>query len=158
MLQIFLNEHIYDIHEHRGAKPHKAPLDFWARPRMIYDIFNLLSIFSHKRCPKIQGKNFEKKTLRQIHRPVNCDPCENVQTKSLLRDFELQAANISSAKHILENFPDCSMLRRHPQPPPSNFEPLVMAGKNAGGFEIKLDDGKSLADSLNSATDPKVWP
>ena len=46
------------------------------------------------------------------------------------------------------------MLRRHPQPPPSNFEPLVMAGKNAGGFEIKLDDGKSLADSLNCANDP----
>jgi len=46
------------------------------------------------------------------------------------------------------------MLRRHPQPPPSNFEPLVMAGKNAGGFEIKLDDGKSLADSLNAAKDP----
>ena len=29
-----------------------------------------------------------------------------------------------------------------------------MAGKNAGGFEIKLDDGKSLADSLNCANDP----
>ena len=123
------------------------------------DIFNLLPIFPHKLSKN--SREMSKKNLivlRQIHCPVNCDLRENVQTTTLLSDFELQAANISSAKHILENFPDCSMLRRHPQPPPSNFEPLVMAGKNAGGFEIKLDDGKSLADSLNSATDPKVRP
>jgi len=86
--------------------------------------------------------------------PIDVQTKQMRETNSMVEEFML-AANISSAKHILENFPDCSMLRRHPQPPPSNFEPLVMAGKNAGGFEIKLDDGKSLADSLNSATDPK---
>ena len=62
-----------------------------------------------------------------------------------------KAVKISAAKHILENFPDCWMLRRYPQPPPSNFEALLMAGKNAGGFEIKLDDGKALANSINAA-------
>lgn len=35
------------------------------------------------------------------------------------------AANISAAEKIFADFPDCAMLRRHPAPPPSNFDPLV---------------------------------
>ena len=53
---------------------------------------------------------------------------------------------------IFEDFPDCAMLRRHPAPPPSNFDPLVKAGKQQG-FEIRVDSGKDLADSLNAAVD-----
>lgn len=64
------------------------------------------------------------------------------------------AANISAAKRIFEEFPDCAMLRRHPAPPPSNFDPLVKAGKQAG-FEIIVETGKRLADSLNEAVDAK---
>jgi len=45
-------------------------------------------------------------------------------------------------------------LRRHPAPPPSNFDPLVKAAKQQG-YEICIDTGKQLADSLNLATDPK---
>jgi len=86
--------------------------------------------------------------------PIDVQTKQMRDTNSMVEEFML-AANISAAKHIFENFPDCSMLRRHPQPPPSNFEPLVLAGKNAGGFEIRLDSGKDLADSLNAAQDPK---
>lgn len=39
-------------------------------------------------------------------------------------------ANISVAKKILEEFPECAVLRRHPEPPPTNFEPLIKAAKN----------------------------
>jgi exosome complex exonuclease DIS3/RRP44 len=35
------------------------------------------------------------------------------------------AANISAAERIFQDFPECAMLRRHPAPPPSNFDPLV---------------------------------
>ncbi len=45
------------------------------------------------------------------------------------------------------------MLRRHPAPPPSNFDPLVKAGQQQG-FDIRVDTGKDLADSLNAAVDP----
>ena len=55
---------------------------------------------------------------------------------------------------VFTEFPDCAMLRRHPAPPPSNFDPLIKAGKQQG-FEIKVDCGKSLADSLNAAVDAK---
>ena len=45
----------------------------------------------------------------------------------------------------------CS-LRRHPAPPPSNFDPLVKAGRQQG-FDIRVDSGKELADSLDKAVD-----
>merc|ERR1712130_732397 len=63
------------------------------------------------------------------------------------------AANISAAKRIFEAFPDCAMLRRHPAPPPSNFDPLVKAARQQG-YHIVVDTGKQLADSLNAASDP----
>jgi len=36
-------------------------------------------------------------------------------------------ANVSSAREVHRNFPQCAVLRRHPSPPPSNFEPLLKA-------------------------------
>ena len=44
------------------------------------------------------------------------------------------------------------MLRRHPCPPPSNFDSLVKAGKQQG-FDIVVNTGKELAESLNLAVD-----
>jgi len=75
------------------------------------------------------------------------------ETNSMVEEFML-AANISAAERIHQYFPDCAMLRRHPAPPPSNFDPLVKAAKQQG-HEITIDTGKQLADSLNSATDGK---
>merc|ERR1719228_381193 len=75
------------------------------------------------------------------------------ETNSMVEEFML-AANISSAEKIFAEFPDCAMLRRHPSPPPSNFDPLIKAAKQQG-FEIIVDSGKQLADSLNQAMDPK---
>jgi exosome complex exonuclease DIS3/RRP44 len=42
----------------------------------------------------------------------------------MVEEFML-LANISVAEKILEEFPDCALLRRHPAPPASNFEPLT---------------------------------
>lgn len=39
-------------------------------------------------------------------------------------------ANISVAEKILSEFPECAMLRRHPEPPQANFAPLIKAGQN----------------------------
>jgi len=75
------------------------------------------------------------------------------ETNSMVEEFML-AANISSAERIFAEFPDCAMLRRHPAPPPSNFDPLVKAARQQG-YSIEVDTGKQLADSLNKATDPK---
>lgn len=50
-------------------------------------------------------------------------------TNSMVEEFML-LANISVAEKIYQDFPECAMLRRHPEPPPNNFEPLIKAGRN----------------------------
>lgn len=39
-------------------------------------------------------------------------------------------ANISVAQKIYNEFPDCAMLRKHPAPPPSNYDILHKASKS----------------------------
>jgi len=85
--------------------------------------------------------------------PIDVKAKAVFETNSMVEEFML-AANISSAERIFQNFPDCAMLRRHPAPPPSNFDPLVKAAKQQG-YDIITDSGKMLADTLNAATDPK---
>jgi exosome complex exonuclease DIS3/RRP44 len=61
--------------------------------------------------------------------PIEVEAKKLRETNSMVEEFML-LANISVAKKILEDFPECAMLRRHPEPPSSNFEPLVKAGRN----------------------------
>ncbi|XP_044270531.1 exosome complex exonuclease RRP44 [Tribolium madens] len=85
--------------------------------------------------------------------PLDVEVKKLFETNSMIEEFMLQA-NISVAERILEEFPDCAMLRRHPVPPAINFDPLVKAGRHLG-FEIKVDSGKNLAKSLDDAVDSK---
>ena len=59
-------------------------------------------------------------------------------------------ANISVAEKIVSHFSSCSLLRRHPVPPPRQFEPIIKAAASAG-FVISVDTSKALADSLDAA-------
>lgn len=108
--------------------------------------------------------------------PIQVEAKQIRETNSMVEEFML-LANISVAEKILQDFPECALLRRHPQPPLSNFEPLVKAGKAQvlfgfdtrtmlcaptevltndlfQGFDIKVDNGKKLAESLDSAVKP----
>ena len=49
-------------------------------------------------------------------------------------------ANCTVAEHILRAFSACALLRRHPTPPPRQFEPLLAAAAAAG---ISLDPSTS---------------
>ena len=51
-----------------------------------------------------------------------------LDTNSMVEEFML-LANISVADHIFKHFPECAVLRRHPVPPATNFEPILKAGK-----------------------------
>ncbi|XP_076762263.1 exosome complex exonuclease RRP44-like protein Dis3 [Xylocopa sonorina] len=79
--------------------------------------------------------------------PIEVEVKKMRETNSMVEEFML-LANISVAKKIVEEFPECAVLRRHPEPPPSNFEPLVKAGKHQG-FDININSGKELAQSLD---------
>lgn len=51
------------------------------------------------------------------------------ETNSMVEEFML-LANISVAKKIYEEFSEHALLRKHPAPPPSNYEILVKAAKS----------------------------
>lgn len=85
----------------------------------------------------------------ETHDPIEVEAKKMRETNSMVEEFML-LANVSVAEHIEREFPECAMLRRHPNPPQTNFEPLIKAGENQG-FEIKTDCGKNLALSLDAA-------
>ncbi|XP_041376230.1 exosome complex exonuclease RRP44-like [Gigantopelta aegis] len=85
----------------------------------------------------------------ETHDPIDVQTKEIRDTNSMVEEFML-LANISVAKKTLEEFPDCACLRRHPSPPPSNFEPLLKAASSKG-LHIDVSCGKRLADSLDEA-------
>ncbi|EDO40307.1 predicted protein [Nematostella vectensis] len=62
-------------------------------------------------------------------------------------------ANHWVAKRLVQTFPTCSLLRRHPLPRQQYFENLMQCAK-AKGFTIKTSSNKLLAESLDKCEDP----
>ena len=85
----------------------------------------------------------------ETHDPIDVEAKKIRDTNSMVEEFML-LANVSVAEKIEKEFPECAMLRRHPEPPQINFEPLVKAGKNLG-FDIATSSGRDLANSLDFA-------
>ncbi|ESO98220.1 hypothetical protein LOTGIDRAFT_114650 [Lottia gigantea] len=81
--------------------------------------------------------------------PIDVKTKQLLETNSMVEEFML-LANISVAKKILEEFPNCALLRRHPSPPPSNFEPVIKAASSKG-FTLDCSSNKKLAESLDIA-------
>ncbi|XP_060081285.1 exosome complex exonuclease RRP44-like [Ylistrum balloti] len=88
----------------------------------------------------------------ETHEPIDVQAKQIMETNSMVEEFML-LANVASAKKTLEEFPDCACLRRHPAPPPSNFDPVIKAAASKG-FKIDVSKGKALADSLEAAVVP----
>lgn len=55
-------------------------------------------------------------------------------TNSMVEEFML-LANISVAQKIYEEFSECALLRKHPAPPPSNYDILIKAAKSRVGVK-----------------------
>uniref|UniRef100_A0A2M4CSQ7 Protein DIS3 homolog n=1 Tax=Anopheles darlingi TaxID=43151 RepID=A0A2M4CSQ7_ANODA len=88
----------------------------------------------------------------ETHDPIDVKAKQLLDTNSMVEEFML-LANVSVAEKIESEFPECAMLRRHPQPPQTNFEPLVKAAQHQG-FKIITTTGKELATSLDEAVNP----
>lgn len=58
--------------------------------------------------------------------PLDVEVKQLKETNSMVEEFML-LANIEVAKKIYSDFPEFAVLRRHPKPPPSNFESLIKA-------------------------------
>lgn len=83
----------------------------------------------------------------ETHDPIEVQAKQLRETNSMVEEFML-LANISVAEKIEKEFPEHSMLRRHPTPPQTNFDPLIKAVRHQG-FDIDTSSGKDLADSLD---------
>ncbi|XP_050442392.1 exosome complex exonuclease RRP44 [Adelges cooleyi] len=81
--------------------------------------------------------------------PLDVEIKQIKETNSMVEEFML-LANVEVAKKIYEDFPEFAVLRRHPKPPPSNFESLIKAA-NYLGVELNVDTSKDLANSLDMA-------
>lgn len=88
----------------------------------------------------------------ETHDPIEVEAKKIRDTNSMVEEFML-LANVSVAEKIEREFPDVAMLRRHPEPPQTNFEPLIKAGENQG-FTIDTSEGRKLALSLDAAVKP----
>lgn len=85
--------------------------------------------------------------------PIDVEMKEMRDTNSMVEEFML-LANISVAEKIEKEFPEFAMLRRHPTPPQTNFDPLVKSVRHQG-FDIDTSTGKALADSLDRIVKPE---
>ncbi|XP_062555669.1 exosome complex exonuclease RRP44 [Armigeres subalbatus] len=85
----------------------------------------------------------------ETHDPIDVVAKKLLDTNSMVEEFML-LANVSVAAKIEREFPECAMLRRHPCPPDTNFDPLKKAAAYQG-FEIDTSSGKKLATSLDLA-------
>ncbi|GMT24430.1 hypothetical protein PFISCL1PPCAC_15727, partial [Pristionchus fissidentatus] len=77
----------------------------------------------------------------------------HLDTHSMVEEFML-LANRAVAEKILSSYPECALLRRHPIPSEISYKPLVEAASKCG-FEVNVESGKGLADSLDKCRDEK---
>ncbi|KAL4068784.1 hypothetical protein V8B97DRAFT_1972058 [Scleroderma yunnanense] len=76
-------------------------------------------------------------------------------TNSLVEEFML-LANCSVATRINESFPQTAVLRRHIQPPKTNFEKLQDVLLKRKGFTLDVSTSGALAASLDKCVDPET--
>ncbi|XP_016981483.2 exosome complex exonuclease RRP44 [Drosophila rhopaloa] len=83
----------------------------------------------------------------ETHEPLEVEVKQMRETNSMVEEFML-LANITVAEHIATEFSECAVLRRHPRPPPTNFDPLVKAARYQG-FQVDIESGLELSYSLD---------
>ncbi|KAM9808765.1 exosome complex exonuclease RRP44 [Syngnathus typhle] len=85
----------------------------------------------------------------ETHDPIELQTKELMETNYMVEEFML-LANISVAQKIYDEFAECALLRKHPAPPPSNYDILMKAAKSQNVL-LLTDSAKTLADSLEAA-------
>ena len=88
----------------------------------------------------------------ETHDPINVAMYEHKATNGMVEEMML-LANMAVASRIHEAYPNCAMLRRHPPPPPANFEPLRKVVE-ALGFSLQSGSNGELAASLDKIEVP----
>ncbi|CAH9099659.1 unnamed protein product [Cuscuta epithymum] len=85
----------------------------------------------------------------ETHDPLDIGMYQIREANQMVEEFML-AANISVAEKILNHYPICSLLRRHPSPTKEMLEPLLRTAASVG-IDLDATSSKALADSLDRA-------
>jgi len=141
--------------------------DWWSQGPVIEDIRKTLR-FLTKIAKTIQNRRVAGGALElegiEIRVELSKDQAEGGQAKidDLVPKQPLQIhetvaecmifANHWVAKKIHSAFPQSALLRHHPLPRQENFQSLIQVAA-AKGFSIRTDSAKTLATSLNGASD-----
>lgn len=80
----------------------------------------------------------------ETHDPLDVGMYQVKEANHMVEEMML-LANITVADHILKHFPAQALLRRHPVPPPRQFEPLLKAAVAAG---VSINPDTSLVRPL----------
>jgi exoribonuclease R len=84
--------------------------------------------------------------------PIGCKPYEIKESNQLIEEFML-LANLSVAERIYREYPDLSLLRRHP--PPSHKMLTEIKDKLAPmGVQVDISSSAALHETLNVISDP----
>lgn len=71
-------------------------------------------------------KNYNFQVDSETHEPMEVQAKRILDTNSMVEEFML-LANVCVAEHIASEFPQSALLRRHPAPPPANFNTFLKA-------------------------------
>lgn len=157
---------IVDTRYHKSVIKSKKAMTYEEAQLIIDDASQKHDIATSLRLLNMLAKKLKKRRLEngalvlaspeirfqidsETHDPIEVEVKKLRDTNSMVEEFML-LANISVAEKIEKEFPECAMLRRHPEPPQANFDPLIKAGRNQG-FEIETQSGRKLAESLDNA-------
>jgi exosome complex exonuclease DIS3/RRP44 len=84
--------------------------------------------------------------------PTDVQAYALLEANAVVEEFML-LANVTVAKKMLRHYPTLSVLRRHPAPNRSMFDGLISKASSRN-LTIRIDDSKTLADSLDAAQVP----
>jgi len=84
---------------------------------------------------------------KETHNPTDVRQYDLKEANAMVEEFML-LANCTVAEKICAHYPTHALLRRHPTPQSTQFEPLVAAVGQAG-FKVDHSSSRALADSLD---------
>lgn len=102
----------------------------------------------------VLGSTEIKFTKDENYQPVDMELYQHYDTHMMVEEWML-AANVAVAQKTYEHFPSYAVLRNHPAPNPQMFEWLQVVLRARGYPALDLASSKTLAATLDTATDPR---
>ncbi|KAM0919727.1 hypothetical protein ACQ4PT_007905 [Festuca glaucescens] len=119
----------------------------------LRNLNSLAKIMRHRRCERgaltLASAEVKFEIDSETHDPLDIGIYQIREANQMIEEFML-AANISVAEKILQHYPLCSLLRRHPSPTKEMLEPLLRTASSVG-LNLDASSSKALAESLDNA-------